>query len=49
MAKVFVYSSPDSFVPKDHPLRPNRVMIDQALADLCHDFAMLMPATGMAE
>ena len=46
MAKVFVYSSPDSFVPKDHPLRPIRAMVDQALADLCPDFTKMYSHTG---
>jgi len=46
MGKVFVYSSPDSFVPKDHPLRPIRAMVDQALADLCSDFTKMYSHTG---
>ncbi|HCD97503.1 MAG TPA: IS5/IS1182 family transposase, partial [Geobacter sulfurreducens] len=28
---LFVYLSPESFVPKDHPLRPIRQMVDAAL------------------
>jgi hypothetical protein len=35
---LFVYLSPESFVPKDHPLRPIRVMADKALAELTADF-----------
>ena len=35
---LFSTASPESRVPKDHPLRPIRTMVDQALADLDADF-----------
>ena len=31
---MFSYISPESRVPKDHPLRPIRIMVDNALLDL---------------
>jgi hypothetical protein len=31
---VFSYISPEERVPHDHPLRPLRVMIDEALREL---------------
>ena len=43
---MFVYVSPDAFVPKDHPLRPIRTMVDKALAELDRDFAALYADTG---
>ena len=43
---LFVYLSPESFVPKDHPLRPIRVMADQALAGLSADFDKFYADTG---
>jgi len=43
---MFVYVSPDAFVPKDHPLRPIRTMVDKALAELDRDFAALYAETG---
>lgn len=43
---MFVYVSPDAFVPKDHPLRPIRTMVDKALAELDPDFAALYADTG---
>ena len=35
---LFSTASPESRVPKDHPLRPIRTMVDQALAKLDADF-----------
>ncbi len=35
---LFIYVSPESFVPEDHPLRPIRVMADRALASLSKEF-----------
>ena len=32
---VFSYVSPEQRVPQDHPLRPLRVMTDEALRELC--------------
>jgi len=43
---LFVYLSPESFVPKDHPLRPIRVMADKALAELNADFNKIYADTG---
>ena len=31
---MFSYVSPESRIPKDHPLRPIRAMTDRALAEL---------------
>lgn len=35
---LFVYLSLESYVPKDHPLRPIRAMVDKALAELNPQF-----------
>src|SRR5512145_306049 len=43
---MFVYLSPESFVPKEHPLRPIRTMVDAALAELDADFNALYSHTG---
>jgi transposase len=43
---MFVYLSPESFVPKDHPLRPIRTMVDAALAELDSEFNALYSHTG---
>ena len=43
---LFSTASPESRVPKDHPLRPIRTMADQALADLDADFDALYSAFG---
>lgn len=43
---MFVYLSPESFVPKDHPLRPIRAMVDAALAELDKEFDALYADTG---
>jgi transposase len=43
---MFVYLSPESFVPKVHPLRPIRTMVDAALAELDADFNALYSHTG---
>ena len=43
---MFVYVSPEAFVPKDHPLRPIRTMVDKALAELDREFAALYSDTG---
>jgi transposase len=43
---LFVYLSPESFVPKDHPLRPIRVMADKALSELNVDFDKIYADTG---
>lgn len=43
---MFVYLSPDAFVPKEHPLRPIRAMVDAALAELDAEFNALYSHTG---
>lgn len=43
---LFVYISPESFVPKDHPLRPIRQMVDAALDDLSSVFCQMYSHTG---
>lgn len=42
----FSYVSPDARVPKDHPLRPIRRMVDQALTDLWELFSDIYSHTG---
>ena len=43
---LFVYLSPESFVPKDHPLRPIKAMADTALAELDAEFEKMYSSTG---
>ena len=43
---VFSYVSPDQRIPQDHPLRPVRVMADEALRDLKPRFSKLYARTG---
>ena len=43
---LFVYLSPESFVPKDHPLRPIRQMVDAALDNLSPVFCKMYSHTG---
>ena len=43
---LFVYLSPESFVPKDHPLRPIRQMVDAALEQLSSVFCQMYSHTG---
>jgi hypothetical protein len=43
---VFSYVSPERRVPQDHPLRPLRVMTDEALRDLQPRFHKLYAKTG---
>jgi len=43
---MFVYLSPESFVPKEHPLRSIRTMVDAALAELDAEFNALYSHTG---
>ena len=35
---MFSYLSPEARVPQDHPLRPLRQMVNQALAELSGEF-----------
>jgi len=43
---LFVYLSPESFVPKEHPLRPIRQMVDTALENLSPVFSEMYSHTG---
>ena len=43
---MFSYVSPESRIPRDHPLRPIREMVDDALKELSADFDVLYSHTG---
>lgn len=43
---LFVYVSPETFVPKDHPLRLIRKMVDDALVNLSPVFSQMYSHTG---
>jgi len=43
---MFSYLSPEARVPKDHPLRPLRQMVNQALRELSPDFAAMYSREG---
>lgn len=43
---LFIYISPESFVPSDHPLRPIRIMADKALDVLSDEFSRMYSHTG---
>jgi transposase len=43
---MWSYISPEKRVPKDHPLRPIRHMVDQALKSMWHEFADMYSKTG---
>lgn len=43
---LFVYISPETFVPKEHPLRPIRQMVDTALENLSPVFSQMYSHTG---
>lgn len=43
---MFVYLSPETYVPKNHPLRPIRAMADKALAELHDEFEAMYSHTG---
>ncbi len=45
-AHMWSYIQPEQRVPPDHPLRPIRVMVDQALQALSPRFARLYSHTG---
>jgi len=45
-AAMFSYLSPEARVPKDHPLRPLRQMVNQALRELSPDFAAMYSREG---
>jgi transposase len=44
--KMFSYISPESRVPRDHPLRPIKKMVQKALDDLSSDFSEMYSSTG---
>ena len=44
--KLFCYVSPDSYVPKDHPLRPVKKMVDRALRELYPEFTKMYSIRG---
>jgi transposase len=43
---VFSYVSPEQRIPQDHPLRPLRTMVDEALRKLQPRFSKLYAKTG---
>jgi transposase len=43
---LFSYLSPESRIPKRHPLRPIRSMVDRALGDLCGEFEAMYASAG---
>src|SRR4051794_10503004 len=44
--KLFSYASPDSLVPRDHPLRAIRLLVNAALDRLSADFAGIYAPSG---
>lgn len=44
--RMFSYLSPAARVPKDHPLRPIKKMVNQALSELWHDFETMYAKEG---
>jgi transposase len=43
---LFSYVSPESRIPKDHPLRPIRTMVDRALSALWKEFSKMYSREG---
>jgi transposase len=43
---MFSYVSPEQRIPKDHPLRAIRALVDEILADMSREFDRLYAATG---
>ena len=43
---MFSYLSPEARVPKDHPLRPLRQMVNRALRELSRDFQAMYSPEG---
>jgi hypothetical protein len=43
---MFSYLSPEALVPQDHPLRPIRKMVNQALAELEGEFQAMYAREG---
>ncbi len=45
---MFSYLSPEARVPQDHPLRPIRDLVNQALAELSGEFQAMYSQEGRA-
>ena len=45
---MFSYVSPEQRIPKDHPLREIRGLVDEVLADMSREFDRLYATTGRA-
>src|SRR5919197_6606030 len=43
---MFSYVSPEQRIPKDHPLRAIRALVDEVLGDMSREFDRLYAATG---
>jgi len=43
---VFSYVSPEERVPRDHPMRPVRKLVDQVLKEMSPQFARLYSKVG---
>ena len=43
---MFSYVSPEQRIPKGHPLRAIRALVDEVLADMSHEFDRLYAVTG---
>src|SRR2546430_17199809 len=43
---IFSYVSPEQRIPKDHPLRAIRALVDEVLADMSREFDRLYATTG---
>ena len=43
---MFSYLSPEARVPQDHPLRPIRKMVNQALSELSKEFQVMYAREG---
>ena len=43
---MFSYASPEQRIPKDHPLRAIRALVDEVLADMSRQFDRLYATTG---
>jgi transposase len=44
--KMFFYISAESRIPKNHPLRPVKAMVEECLKELDHTFAKMYASTG---
>src|SRR6185503_8890976 len=43
---MFSYVSPEQRIPKDHPLRAIRTLVDEVLVDMSREFDQLYATTG---